>query len=146
VRFITEEQLVTILDSLERSENFPALRILDSDRYKMDSVPFDGRGVMEIPFPLEKTHICTFDVARILYDDTDLPGHWTILREALKLNPGEWAAAIKKSQTDPLLDVIRFAFDIWSGRLGLGSTVGVVCDSLTSLGHQTDAGKERKRN
>jgi hypothetical protein len=47
-----------------------------------------------------------------------------------------------------LLEVIKFAFDTWSGRLGLDDpTVGVVCDSLSSLGHQTDAGKEeRQRN
>jgi hypothetical protein len=140
-RFITPAQFVKFLDSLEHSGNGPALLILDPNR-QVSLVPDDD---VEIR-PLEKTHIRTFDVARIFHDKTALPGHWTVLQEALDLNPGEWATVVKKSHTDPLLDVIKFTFDTWSGRLGLDKpTVGVVWDSLSSLGHQTDAGKEERQ-
>jgi hypothetical protein len=41
-----------------------------------------------------------------------------------------------------LLEVIQFAFDIWSGHLGLEDPiVGDLYDSLYSLGHRADAGK-----
>jgi hypothetical protein len=93
--------------------------------------------------PLDRTHIYTFDLARIFHNKTELPGHWAILRQALQLYPGEWAQVNQRFiMQQSLLEVIQFAFDIWSGRLGLEDpTVGVLCDSLYSLGHRADAGK-----
>jgi hypothetical protein len=124
---VSPEQFVKFVDSLEYTRNFTALRILDPDRQinsALDSV--------EIP-PMERTHMCTFDVARILHDKGELAGNWTILREALKNNDGEWNKAVQMSYTHPLLDVIKFLLDTWSDHVGLNkSTVGNFCDSLDS--------------
>jgi hypothetical protein len=126
-RRVTQEQFVKFLDGLEYTRNFTALRILDPDR-PINSVPDS----LKIPH-MERTHICTFDVARILHDKSELPANWTILREALKNNDGKWDQAIQMSYTHPLLDVIKFLLDTWSDRVGWDkSTVGNVCDSFDS--------------
>jgi hypothetical protein len=125
--YTTQEQFEKFLDCLEYSKNFTALRTFDPDR-QVNTVPDS----VEIP-PMERTHICTFDVARILHDKSELPANWTILREALKYNHREWDQAVQMIYTHPLLDVIKFFFDTWSDHVGLdNSTVGHVCDSLDS--------------
>jgi hypothetical protein len=91
--------------------------------------------------PIKRTHVSTWDVASFLHNKTNLSKHWTLLRAALKVNEEEWAEAVRMSQTQPLLDVIKFILDTWSGRVGLeNSIVGNVCDSLSSLGQRNDAG------
>jgi hypothetical protein len=133
---LTPAQFVKFLDALEHSGNVPALLILDPDRQIPDPDPYN------IP-PLELTHICTLDVARILHDRTQMPARWTILTEALELDSGHWNDVVETSRTHPLLHVTKFIFDTWSGRLGIkNSTVGVVCDSLHSVHHPSIAGKE----
>jgi hypothetical protein len=135
-RFKTREHFTKFFDALEHSRNFPALRILDPRRkIKLDP---DSAEIL----PLERTHIRTFDVARILYCKTGILRNWTILKEALQLNEGEWAQTVRMCRTHPLLNVIKFIFDTWSGHLTLeNSTVGAVCDSLHSVGARMIAGK-----
>jgi hypothetical protein len=134
---LTPAQFLKFLDALEHSRNLPALLILDQDR-QINPVPYS----VNIP-PLEPTHICTLDVARILHDRTQMPARWTILIEALELDSGHWYEVMQKSRTHPLLEVTKFIFDTWSGHLGItNSTVGGVCDSLHSVHHPSIAGKE----
>jgi hypothetical protein len=108
-RFVTTpEQFVKLLDALEQSENLTALQILDPDHENDTKVP-DSR--IEVSAQ-KRTHISTLDVARILHYKTNLSEHWSILREALQINEGNWNKAVQKSQTAPLLDVIKFIFGL----------------------------------
>jgi hypothetical protein len=106
-RFIKSAQFVKFLDALEHSG------ILDPS-LQISPVSDDGVEIL----PLERTHISIFDLARIFHDKTELPGHWAIFRQALQLNAGEWAQLnhMFNVQQSPL-EVIKFAFDAWSGRL-----------------------------
>jgi hypothetical protein len=130
---ITLPQFVKFLDALEHCKNFSALLILAPDRQVnpvADSV--------EIP-PLERTHIRTLDIARILHDKTNLPNEWTILEQALQFTPGEWAQVVQMVLgQQSLLDVFVSALDTWSNHYH--STVGVLCDLLHSTGRQGDTG------
>jgi hypothetical protein len=134
-RFKTHELVIKLRDALEHSRNFRALQILDPDRkIKLDP---GNVGIL----PMERTHIRTFDVARLLQSKTGIRGNWTILKEALQFKEGEWAQAVRMCRTQPLLNVIKFILDYWSGHLSLGnSTVGAVCDSLHSVGAPMIAG------
>jgi hypothetical protein len=95
---------------------------------------------------MDPTHIRTFDVARILHDQTELARNWIMLREGLHINEGRWAQVIQISRTQSLYHSFLFILDTWSRQLGWqNSTVGVVFDSLHSLGYTTAASKKKKR-
>jgi hypothetical protein len=140
-RSLTVSQFSEFLDALEHSRNFHALIILDPNR-QLNLV----QNLVDTP-PLDRTHIHSSDVARILCDKTDLAGHWTVLRDIFQLDARDWDQAFYMRQSRPLLDAFKFILETWS-RKGFPQssrlrkpTVGVLCDLLLSKGHRTSAGK-----
>jgi hypothetical protein len=135
-QILNEHKLRSFLHCLRDSRNYAALQILEPNpELEVIPVPTELEN-----FVNENSCITVHDIANILCERTPLSANWTLLRDVLEFGPVAWASISRRSNQQPLMDVIQLALEDWVSRNGMRTTVGLLCDSLSKHGHAMAAG------